>query len=429
MSKSELKRSLGFLSLVAFGVGDILGAGVYALIGKGVGLVGPIYWICFLAALIVAALTGLSYAELGSRFPRSAGESFYTLKAFGKPFLSYCVGFLVLMSGVISMAVVSHGFAGYVRAIWPAFPTSFIIVLFFLLLGAINFWGIDESSFTNVICTLVEVSGILIVIGVGLQFAGKVNYLEMTPAPGTGATTAFFQAIILAFYAFIGFEDMVKAAEESHQPERSIPQAIIVSLGIVTVLYVLTALAAVSVVPASELAHSIAPLMLVVERGFPAFPRGIFTLIALFAVTNTALVNFVMSSRLIYGMAKEGLAPSVLSRVHATRSTPHVAITIVFLIALLLALTGTLTSLAQSTSLILLIVFFLVNISLVVLKIKSRAKQSVFKVSILVPIGGALSSLALIFYIDPKAYVNVFILVALSIAFYVGWGSSRKQTP
>ena len=429
MSKNELKRSLGFFSLVAFGVGDILGAGVYALIGKGTGLVGPIYWVCFLAALIVAALTGLSYAELGSRFPRSAGESFYTLKAFGKPFLSYGVGFLVLMSGVISMAVVSHAFAGYVRAIWPAFPAPVIILLFFLLLAVINFWGIQESSFTNVICTLVEVSGILVVIGAGLQYAGKVNYLEMIPADGKDPTTAFFQASILAFYAFIGFEDMVKAAEESHQPERSIPRAIIVSLAIVTILYVLTALAAVSVVPVAELARSSAPLMLVVERGFPAFPRGIFTLIALFAVTNTALVNFVMGSRLLYGMAKEGLAPSVLGRVHAIRSTPHVAIVVVFLIALLLALTGTLTLLAQSTSLILLIVFFLVNGSLLMLKIRFPDERSAFRVFFGVPVGGALSALALIYYIDPKAYVSVFILMVLAVAFYFGWGSSKNKMP
>ncbi len=416
----ELKRTLGLFSLVAYGVGDILGAGIYVLIGKIAGLVGSGCWLSFLAALVVASLTGFTYAELGARFPRSAGESFYSLQAFRTPFFSYLIGFLVLMSGVISMAVVSQGFAGYVRALWPLVPPWAIVLSFFFVLTIVNFLGMKESSLTNVFCTAVEVFGILLVIAAGVKFFGRVNYLEITPPEGKDLPEAFFQGSVLAFYAFIGFEDMVKAAEESHEPEKLLPRAILLSILIVACLYVAAAVAAVSVVPAGELALSSAPLMLVVERGFPLIPRNLFTLIALFAVTNTALVNFVMGSRLLYGMAKEGLAPSFLAHVHPVRHTPDCAIVVVLLLALALALTGTLTVLAQSTSLFLLTVFFLMNLSLVILKLRRGESAPSFKVPILIPVLGALTSLYLAAYVDRQAFMTALVLLGIASVLFAG---------
>lgn len=425
-SSGHLKRTLGLYALIAYGVGDILGAGIYALIGKVAGLAGNAAWISFLISFLVAALTGLSYAELGSRYPRSAGESFYSLEAFRFPLFSYLIGFLVLMSGVVSMATVSHAFTGYVRVLWPVCPSWLAISAFFFFLTVINFRGMVESSLTNIVCTLVEVSGILIVIVAGLSHFGRVNYLAVTPPPGVGPWPALFQGGVLAFYAFIGFEDMGKAAEETHHPEKFLPRAIVASLLIVALLYVLVAVAVVSVVPAGELAHSSAPLMLVVERAFPGFPRWLFILIALFAVTNTALVNYVMGSRLLYGMAKEGLAPSFLSRLHSKRRTPYVAIGAVLLIALGLAFTGTLVFLAQSGSLLLLLVFFLMNISLLVIKFRPAEVALSFRVPFAVPLLGALTSASLIFYVERRAFTVIGILALLGLVFYL-WAPVRKK--
>lgn len=425
---SELQRSLGLFALIAYGVGDILGAGIYALVGKVAGLAGNACWLSFLLSFIVALLTGFSYAELSSRFPRSGGESFYSLKAFKSPLLSYLVGFLVLMSSAVSMATVSHAFLGYVQTIWPGIPAFLVVVLFFLVLTAVNFWGMKESSFLNIICTAVELTGLFIVILCGLNFIGRVDFFAVTPPEGKGAFTALFQGGALAFYAFIGFEDMVKAAEESHQPESFIPLAILISLGVVAVFYTLTALAAVAVVDAPQLAASRAPLMLVVEKGFPAIPRSLFTSIALFAVANTALVNFVMGSRLLYGMATEGLAPSFLATVHPNRHTPHVAIGLLLLIALALSATGTLVVLAQSNSLILLSVYLLMNASLVCVKFRFKGETASFKVPIFIPVLGGLSSLGLIFFVDAKAFLTVAVLILLGLAFYPGLTKFRSKS-
>jgi amino acid transporter len=424
----KLKRTLGLISLIAYGVGDILGAGIYALIGKVANLTGNACWLSFVISFFTALMTGLSYAELSSRFPRSAGESYYSLRAFGNPFVSYLIGFLVLMSGVVSMATVSHGFAGYLKGIWPAVPLGVVISVFFLMLTVINFWGMKESSVTNIFCTLIEVSGILIVILAGLKFFGRVDYLTVTPPEGVKPVTALFQGGVLAFYAFIGFEDMTKAAEESHQPEKFLPRAILISLGVVAFLYIGVALAAVSVVPSTELARSSAPLMMVVERAFPGFPPGLFTLIALFAVTNTALVNYVMGSRLLYGMAEEGLAPAFFAKVHAVRRTPHAAIFTVLLMALLLAFTGTLVVLAQSGSLLLLSVFLVMNVSLIIIKTKRKTggPSPSFKIPMAVPILGAVTCAVLIFFAEKRAFINLSFLIFLGLASYFLAPARRK---
>lgn len=420
-----LRRSLGFLALIAYGTGDILGAGIYALIGKVAGLVGNACWLPFLFSFFVAILTCLTYAELISRYPRSAGAAIYSLKAFGRPTFSYFIGFLVLMSGVVSMATVSRAFTGYLHALWPEVPTSFILIGFFLVLTAINFWGISESSVTNIFCTAVEISGILIVIWAGLKSFGSVSYFEITPPEGKSALSAFFQAGVLSFYAFIGFEDMANVAEETRQPERILPRAMLISVIAVTCLYILTAIAAVSTVPASLLAASSAPLLLVAERGFPWIPRELFTLIALFAVTNTALVNFIMASRLLYGMAVSGLAPSFLNRIHPTRQTPYRAIGIVFLIALGLSLTGSLVILAQSNSLILLTIYFFMNLSLIFIKKRPAAPRAPFQIPLAIPVLGVLSTVFLIFFAQREAYSVVLGLFLIGGIVYVAMRTFR----
>lgn len=416
---NNLKRHLGTLSLIIFGIGDILGAGIYVLVGKVAGLVGTACWISFLVAFVVAALTGLSYSELASRYPRSAGASLYSLNAFRKPAISYVVGFLVLLSGVVSMATISHGFAGYAQKLFPDVPTTAIILGFIVVLTLLNLWGIKQSSITNIICTTVSFAGIVIVILAGLKYFGQVDYMSLTPPEGINPHAALLQGGVLAFYAFIGFEDLANMAEEAKNPQKSIPRAIVVSLLVMVSVYLITTIAAVSAVAISELAASNAPLLLVVEKGFPKVPKGLFTIIAFFAVTNTALINYIMSSRILYGMSREGLVPQVFSQVHTKRKTPDIAIGFVFLIVVILAMTEGLVVLAQSTSLLLLIVFFAMHLSLIIVKTRKGEPDPVFQIPIFIPIIGALSCLGLIFYVKAEVFATVGILIAIGIGLFL----------
>ena len=415
----RLKRSLGTVALMIYGVGDILGAGIYVLIGKVAGAVGPACWLSFVISFLVASLTGLCYAELGSRHPRSAGETVYSLHAFRNRALSYLMGFLVFLSGMVSLATVAHGFSGYLRAVFPQAPDALLMLFFLAVLTLINLWGIKQSSITNIVCTTIEISGLLIVMAAGLQFFGNVDYLSVVPAEGISPHFAFLQGAVLAFYAFIGFEDIVNVAEETRRPAQAIPRAIIAALIVAAIFYMLTAIAAVSAVPVAELSSSSAPLMLVVERGLPSVPRELFTLIALFAVTNTALINFIMSSRILYGMSREGLAPPVIARVHGDWGTPHVAILITLLIVVTLTFMEGLETLAQSTSLLLLSVFLVMNLSLIAIKYRSKGVRPAFQVPIWIPILGAAGCLTLIVFVEAKAFITVLILVLIGVIIYL----------
>ena len=427
-ASGSLKRTFGLATLVAFGVGDILGAGIYGLIGKVAGHVGYACWTSFAAALIVAALTGLSYAELGSRLPRSAGEAYFAQRAFRLQWLAYLIGFLVLLSGIVSVSTVSHIFAGYLKeGFLPSVPAWTMRLGFLVLISFVTFWGIRQVSAVNVVCTLVEISGLLFIIFLGLSYFGQVDYLDFTSGTsGAGDTSGLPYGLILsggvlAFYSFIGFEDMVNVSEEVKDPQRLVPRAILISLAIAAVIYGLTAIAAVSVVPPAELAAAEAPLMLVVQRAAPGFPIGIFNIIALFAVTNTALVNFVMGSRLLYGMANQKLLPSALATVHSKRGTPDIAIGLILVITMILTLVLAKETLAGSTSLILLMVFFVVNLSLVTMKLRKDPLPSprVFQIPLPVPILGTLATLGLACFVSKKALLSVAILAPCGIVLYL----------
>jgi len=433
----QLKRSFGLVTLVAFGIGDILGAGIYGLIGNVAGEVGNAVWASFLVAFIVAAFTGLSYAELGSRLPHSGGEARYAETAFRKAWLAYLVGFLVLLSGLVSISTVSHIFANYLTVeggLLPGLPAWIIRVLFLIFIAGITYWGIKQSSATNVVCTLVEMGGLLTVIIVALPYFGTVDYLEF-PVPADGAPLegipwwALLGGGILAFYSFIGFEDLANVAEEVENPRRNLPRAIVIALAVAAVFYGLVAIAAVSVMPHQELATSgaSAPLLRVVERAAPGFDIRLFTIIALFAVTNTALVNFVMGSRLLYGMARRNLLPPALGRVHAGRSVPHVAIFLILGVTVVLTLTLEKATLAGTTSLVLLVVFFVVNLSLVALKLrKDPVEEGTVRVPLFVPIVGAVLTVALALAVKPKALWSFCILAPAGILLYLLYQLLRR---
>ena len=413
----QLRRVLGVGALIAYGVGDILGAGIYALIGAIAGIAGSSSWLSFAIAMCVAGITGLSYAELGSRFPNSGGESYFCQQAFRRQSVAWVIGWMVLCSGVVSMATVARAFAGYVQGLWPAASTAAIVIGFVLTIAVIAFWGIRQSSTMNIVCTMVELSGLMLVIVVGLVFVGR-SVAEAPPAPMAAPVSwnAIAQGAALAFFAFIGFEDIVNVAEEVKTPERSIPIALITATVVAGTIYIVVVLVATAVVTPAVLAASTAPLLEVVRRAAPAVPDITFTIIALFAVANTALLNCVMASRLLYGMSRQRLVPQWLGAVHPRTRTPHWAIVIVFVAALGLALSGTLVVLAGTSGFVLLSVFATINVSLWVIKTRQGRRAEGFQVPRAVPIVGLLCCLGLLLFVKPAAILNGAIVVLLGLA-------------
>ncbi len=404
----SLKRVFSLPTLVIYGVGDILGAGIYAVVGKIAGLSGSLVWASFLVAMSVAALTALSYAELGSRIPLSGGVACFVHRAFRTDWLSVIVGWLMFCTCIVSMATLSKAFAGYLTTFAPIFPAWLVILALFCGLAFINFRGMQESSSLNIFCTTLEVSGLLIVIVVSVLFInGGAAATAAVTAPvisGQAMWIAIFQGAALAFYAFIGFEDIVNVAEEVNNPERNVPRAILLSLGIAGVIYILVSWLATQVLTPAELFASSAPLLDVVLRAQPNFPGVVFTFIALFAVLNTALLNFITASRLLFGMSRDGLLPAWFSKLHATRATPYRTIIVILPIAIFLALSGTLQFLAGTTATLILAMFCLVNLSLLVIK-RREGNADGFRVPAIIPFLALVSNLVLISFASKESHL------------------------
>lgn len=401
-SSPSLVRTMGLFALVVYGVGDMVGAGIYVTIGKAAAAMGNAVWLAFAASMVAAMLTGLSYASIASRYPRAAGAAYVTHRAFRFPLLSYVVGLATTASGLTSMAAGANGFADYVRSFAGGVPSSAIILAFLGGLGLLNFWGIRQSMWANLVCTAVEVGGLLFIIAVGARFWGDVNYLEV-PSRGGGAAAApsvllVLNGAVLTFFSFIGFEDMLNVSEEVKDPVRTVPRGLVIALLIVTVLYISMSITAVSVVDYRRLGDPTlgAPLAQITGRAAPWLSPWVFTAITLFAVTNTALINYIMGSRLLYGMARHGLLPAALGRVHPRRRTPHVAVLVLLVVVVALALSGGIAQLASATALLLLSCFVVVNGALIVLKRRPAEPPGRFEVPAFVPALGALVCAALI---------------------------------
>lgn len=393
MSDTKLHRHIGLGALIVYGVGDILGAGIYGLIGKAAGEMGNAIWLAFLASMIAAGLTGLSYASLGSRYPYAGGAAFVSYRAFHNKFLAYIVGLAALASGITSMAAGSRAFAGYFSKLIGGISPNLVVALYCLFLAAVVVRGIKESMWMNLICTTIEFSGLIIIIAVGAKFIGSVNYLDAVTISNPSGELSFsliMSGAVLTFYSFVGFEDIINVSEEVKDPTRNVPLGIVFAVVISSVIYILISIVAVSVLPAKTLSESSAPLVDVVKTAAPWFPPLIFSFIAMFAVANTALLNFVMGSRLMYGMAGQGLLPKALAKVSKRRRTPYVACLVLLGILLVLALSGEIASLARATSLLLLVCFFVVNLSLVVLKNRKNEAPGKFEIPTLIPILGSI---------------------------------------
>jgi basic amino acid/polyamine antiporter, APA family len=378
-----LKRAIGPKLLLFFVIGDILGTGVYALTGSVAGVVGGALWMPFLLAFIVAFLTAFSYLELVGKYPRAAGAALYTHKAFGINFLTFMVTFTVMASGVTSAATAAKAFGDTYLRQFVELPTWAVAVVFILGLALINFRGVGESVKANVVLTCIELSGLLLIIVVGVYAVGQgqgepARLVEVN----TGDSTAFLAitaATSLAFFAMVGFEDSVNMAEECHNPSRIFPRAMLIGMGVAAAIYVVIAVLSSMLVPADELAAAKSDaLFRVLEAGAPGFPLAVFAAIGLFAVVNSALINMLMASRLLYGMSNERIIPRMFGTVHPSRRTPWVSILFTSAIAIILVASADISLLGGTTALLLLAVFTIVNIAVLVLR-RDRVEHEHFR--------------------------------------------------
>ncbi|MBK9071345.1 MAG: amino acid permease [Myxococcales bacterium] len=396
-AQPALARTMGLPSLVLYGMGGMVGAGIYGTIGVAAGALGNAVWMSFVISMCAALLTGLSYASLGSRYPKAGGVAYVTERAYGLKILAYVVGLTVAVSGLTSMATGANVFAQTLHGLVPSLPVTAVIIGFLGLLTLVNLIGIRESMWVNILCTLIEVGGLVFVIVVGARYWGSVDYFAAPSGSELGASLLLSGAV-LTFYAFIGFEDMLNVAEEVRQPERNLPRGILLALVATTVLYILISITAVSVVDSTRLANAKlgAPLAQITSVATPWLPGWVYGVITLFAVGNTALLNYIMGSRMLYGMARQGLLPTRLGAVHHKTRTPHVAILVLATLVLGMAFAGNIAQLASATSLLLLACFCVVNVALIVLKLRRGEPAGRFEVPLFVPALGALVCAALI---------------------------------
>ena len=392
----SLKRALSLPLVTFYGLGNILGAGIYVLIGKVVGHAGILAPLSFLLASLLACVTAFVYAELAARFPLSAGEAVYVQAGLRIRSLSAVVGLLIIFAGIVSAATILRGFAGYVQVFIAVHDVPVILVMV-LLLGGLAAWGISESVMVAAIITVIEGIGLLLIIGVAAPGLAdiRLDAVDISPLMDAGAWHGIFVGGFLAFYAFIGFEDMVNVAEEVQQPQRNLPRAILAALAISSVLYFMVALVAVASVPAAGLAESRAPLAFVYESVTGREPV-LITVISMFAVINGALIQVIMASRVAYGMGLKGWLPLIFARVHAVTRTPVIATLSVALLVLVMAVWLPLETLAKSTSYFLLLVFSLVNLSLWRLKRDGPQPAGIISVPRWVPASGFVASSAFV---------------------------------
>lgn len=364
-----LKRELGLLEAVLCGVGIILGAGVYVLIGQAAGMAGNAVWMSFLLAAFLAAFTGLSYAELSSLFPKSGAEYVYVRNSMGR-FIAFLVGWMIFISGIIGASAVSLGFAGYFKSLFGS-PIVLTAIALILIVSIINFVGVKQSALLAVVSSLIELAGLIIVIFIGLPYIGSVDYFEIPEISG------IFGAAALVFFAFIGFEDIVKLSEETRNPRKTIPKALLLAIAITTIVYISVAISVVGMMDWKMLGVSQAPLADAVAKG--GVPGWLMPVIALFATGNTVLLLLLANSRIIYGMAKSNTLPRVLAAIHPRTRTPWVAIFSLMILSMLFVLAGDIKIVANLTNFAVFVTFIAINASVIILRYKFRKKRQ-FKV-------------------------------------------------
>ncbi|WP_440590041.1 APC family permease [Mycolicibacterium hodleri] len=425
-----LKRGITGPLLFLFILGDVLGAGIYALMGVLSEDVGGALWAPLLVALLLALLTAGSYAELVTKYPKAGGAAVFAERAFRRPMVSFLVGFSMLAAGVTSAAGLALAFAGdYLRTFVdvPAIPAAMV---FLVLVAALNARGISESVKSNVVMTVVELSGLLIVIVVVAVMVGggRGDVGRVTEFPdGATPALAVLSGAIVAYYSFVGFETSANVIEEVRNPQKVYPTALFGALLTAGVVYVLVGIASATALSPDELAESSGPLLAVVGASGVGIPNWVFSAIALVAVANGALLTMIMSSRLSYGMAEQGLLPAVLTRVLPNRRTPWVAIVSTTVVAMLLTLAGDLSTLAETVVLLLLFVFISTNVAVLVLR-RDTVEHSHFRVWTPVPMLGVGSCILLLTQQDAKVWLFGAILLAVGAVLYLAARVATRHT-
>ena len=412
--KANLEREIGLWQVVLTGVGIILGAGIYVLIGKAAALAGNAVWLSFLLSALVAVFTGLSYAELSSIFPKAGAEYVYTKHAFGRR-MAFIIGWLLVFSGFVFSATVSFGFAGYFEQLF-GFPYILSAIALIILLTLIIFYGIKESVWFAVILTLIEASGLIIIIAMGLPYLGKVNYFEFPSLAGV------FQAAALIFFAYIGFEQITRLSEETKNPDVNIPRSLLLAIAITTVLYILVALSAVSILDWQTLGQSSAPLADVASQAFGPNAFTLLSVIALFATANTVLLMLLATSRIMYGIGKSFSPSNLFARIHSKRHTPWVASFFTMIFSILFLSFGKIEIVANITDFLIFFTFIIINLSAVRIRYKGFDKLRDFKIPLnigkfpLIPVLGIASCVILMIYMN---FEIIFYSVLLIIAGFV----------
>lgn len=427
-----LKTAITGPLLFVFILGDVLGAGIYALMGVLAEDVGGVLWLPLLVALGLALLTAGSYAELVTKYPKAGGSAVFAERAFKKPIVSFLVGFCMLAAGVVSAAGLSLAFAGDYLGTFLDVPPIPAAIAFLALVALLNARGIRESLTSNVVMTAIELTGLLVVIVcVGVMLgAGGGDTSRLTEFPsGANPALATLAAAIVAYYSFVGFETSANIIEEVRNPSRVYPRALFGSLLTAGVVYALVGAASSIALPAEELGDTSGPLLaVVVVTGVP-IPELLFSAIALIAVANGALLTMIMASRLAFGMAHQRLLPPVLGRVLPKRRTPWVAIIATTVVAMGLTLLGDLALLAETVVLLLLFVFISVNVAVLVLR-RDSVEHEHFRVWTSVPIAGVASCILLLTQQDPRVWLFGAIALAVGVVlFFVARKFSQGEPP
>jgi amino acid transporter len=424
-SAGGLRRAITPALLLAFIVGDILGGGIYALVGVVGEETGGAIWSAFMLALLMALFTAGSYAELVSKYPRAGGAALYVHRAYVSRFASFMVAFAVVASGITSAATLSRAFGGDYLSEFVDLEVLIAAIALVLLIALLNLRGISESVKVNVVFTVVEVAGLILIVVIAAVALGQGDADAGRALEFKEGTSVF--AAALAFYALIGFEDSVNVAEETQEPSRTYPPMLFAGIAIAGVLYFLVTVGASMVVPTVDLTGSSGPLLEVVNQGPLDIPEKLFSAIGLVALSNGALINLIMASRLTYGMSKEGVLPRFLSPVLPNRGTPWAAIAFTTALAILLIITGSLEKLADTTVALLVVVFGIVNVTVLYLR-RDPVDHDHFRVPSLLPVVGLGISLALLTQIEAEVWARAGLLVALGAALWVlNWLLIRRE--
>lgn len=375
---TSLSRHIGLFHLTMYGVGLILGAGIYVLIGEAAGLAGNALWISFILGSAVAAFAGLSYSELSALFPKAAAEYIFVKEGFQNNFVGFIIGWLTILTSIIVAATVALGFGGYMKEL-TNIPILISALAILGVLSVVNFIGIKESAWANTIFAVITISGLGIIIFVGFfsQVESEIDYFE-NPLGINGIILAF----VLVFFAFIGFEDMANVAEEVRRPQKTIPRGIMLAVLITAIIYILVSLASIRVLGWEQLAESSAPLAMVAEEKLGTQGHFILSIIALFATASTILITLVAGARIFYGMARDGSLPSKLGLIHSKTKTPWLAVILIFVTATGFSFIGDIVFVANIVVFAVVVTFAMINLAVIILRYTRPELERPYRVPI-----------------------------------------------